>query len=469
MSQAFDVVVIGSGPGGYTAAIRCAQLGFSTACVEKWADHANKVVFGGTCLNVGCIPSKALLESSAHYAQMTHDLACHGVQINGSVSLDVAKMMARRQKIVNDGTKGIQYLFRKNKITHFFGVSSFLPSQGGVHSVQVNQEVLSARFIIIATGSVPRTIPNVTIDNQIILDNAGALSLSSVPERLGIIGAGVIGIELGSVWRRLGSAVTLLEAAPVFLATADVAIAEEALAVLTKQGLEIRLDTAVQSVVRQGEVAEVTLRSGEKLTYDKLIVAVGRQPYTDGLQLSAVGLAVDKSGFIVVDDHCQTNVSGLFAIGDVVRGPMLAHKASEEGVLVAEILAGQKPHLDFNNVPWIVYTDPEIAWVGKTEVQCRAEQREIRVGQASFFGNGRAKCLERNAGFVKMIACAKTDQMLGVHMIGPWVSELIMQCVIAMEFQASSEDIARIIYAHPSLSEVVHEAALAVDQRSING
>ncbi len=476
MTQAFDVVVIGGGPGGYIGAIRAAQLGLSVACVDAWTNAKNKPSLGGTCLNVGCIPSKALLESSENYERAGHHFAEHGVMV-GQLSLDLPQMLARKDRIVDQLTGGVAYLFKKHKVTSFHGHGRFDGSaEDGfrvvVSSPKGEETVLQGRHVIIATGSVPRPIPAAPVDNEFILDNVGALSMTAVPKRLGVIGAGVIGLEMGSVWKRLGSEVTLLEALDAFLPAADEQVSREALRMLTKdQGLDIRLGAKVTQVARKGKALKVTYSDahGEQvLDVDRLIVAVGRVPNTEGLQLESVGVPCDARGFIEVDGHCRTAVPGIWAVGDAVRGPMLAHKAEEEGVAVAEQIAGQQSHVDFNTIPWVIYTAPEMAWVGQTEQQLRAQGVDYRTGVFPFAANGRAKSLGETRGFVKILADRQTDRMLGVHILGPFASELITEAVVALEFHASSEDIARIVHAHPALSEVFHEAALAVDGRSLN-
>ncbi len=474
MSQQFDVAVIGAGPGGYVAAIRAAQLGFKVACIDDFIGKDGTPALGGTCLNVGCIPSKALLQSSEHFHALNHDFAEHGITVKGA-SFDVAKMIERKDGIVKKLTGGIGMLLKKNKIEPFFGRASFADNSADGWIIDVagtEPKRIIARNVIIATGSSPRPLPGVTIDNITILDNAGALDQAVLPKRLGIIGAGVIGLEMGSVWRRLGTEVTVLEALPDFLAATDRQIAKEALRTLTKDtGLDIHLGVEIGKITSGKEVIVAYKEGGEAktLTVDKLIVSIGRVPHTAGLGAERIGLAVDARGFITVDDDCRTNLPGIWAIGDVVRGPMLAHKASEEGVAVAERIAGQKPHIDLGLVPFVVYTNPEIAWVGKTEEQLQAAGIAYRKGTASFLANGRALGLGQAKGTVKILADKNTDRILGVHMIGPMVSELISEAVVAMEFKASSEDLARIIHAHPSLSEVVHEAALAVDGRPLHG
>ena len=475
MSQ-YDVVVIGAGPGGYVAAIRAAQLGFKTACVDAGVNKAGDApALGGTCLNVGCIPSKALLQSSEHFHAAQHDFAEHGISV-GDIKFDAAKMIARKDAIVTKLTGGVKFLFQKNKVTSLFGTASFAGKNGDAYQIEVDNKgektVIEAKYVIVATGSVPRPLPQVAIDNVNVLDNEGALNLTEVPAKLGVIGSGVIGLEMGSVWNRVGSQVTILEAMPTFLAAADQQIAKEAFKYFTKeQGLNIELK--IGDIKSEGKGVSVAYQTaaGEAKTevFDKLIVAIGRIPNTKGLNAEAVGLEKDERGFIKVDGECRTNLPNVWAIGDVVRGPMLAHKASDEGVAVAERIAGQKPHIDFNSVPFVIYTDPEIAWVGKTEEQLKAEGVEYKKGTSGFGANGRALAIGKAKGTVKVLADAKTDHILGVHMIGPVVSELVTEGVTALEFFASSEDIARIIHAHPTLSEVVHEAALAADKRALHG
>lgn len=470
MSKQFDVLVIGAGPGGYIAAIRAAQLGLNVACLEgnAYDDPKGEARLGGTCLNVGCIPSKALLASSEEFENASHHLADHGITV-GDVKVDVAKMLKRKDDIVSKMTKGIEFLFRKNKVTLFKGYGKFTGKAAEGFQVEVNGETLTAKQVIIATGSKARHLPGVAVDNNLISDNEGALKFGTVPKKLGVIGAGVIGLELGSVWRRLGAEVTVLEALPAFLGAADEGVAKEAQKLLTKQGLQFHLSVKVDEVKtgKDNVTVNYTDKDGkaQTLEVDRLIVSVGRVPNTDNLGLDAVGLGVDQRGFIEVDDHCQTKVPGIWAIGDVVRGPMLAHKAEDEGVAVAERIVGQKPHIDFNTVPWVIYTFPEIAWVGKTEQQLKAEGREYKSGQFPFMANGRALGMGASDGFVKMLADAKTDEILGVHIVAANASDLIAEAVVAMEFKAASEDIGRVCHPHPSMSEVMREAALAVDKR----
>ncbi|KVR74682.1 dihydrolipoamide dehydrogenase [Burkholderia vietnamiensis] len=475
MSKEFDVVVIGAGPGGYIAAIRAAQLGKTVACIEKWKNPAGALKLGGTCLNVGCIPSKALLASSEEFENTSHHLADHGITVDG-VKIDVAKMLGRKDAIVEKMTSGIEFLFKKNKITWLKGHGKFTGKTDAGVQIEVSgegeAEVVTAKNVIIATGSKARHLPNIPVDNKIVSDNEGALRFDSVPKKLAVIGAGVIGLELGSVWRRLGADVTVLEALPAFLGAADEALAKEAAKLFKKQGLDIHLGVKIGDVktAENGVSIAYTDKDGnaQTLDADRLIVSVGRVPNTDNLGLEAIGLKANERGFIDVDDHCRTAVPNVYAIGDVVRGPMLAHKAEDEGVLVAEVIDGQKPHIDYNCIPWVIYTYPEIAWVGKTEQQLKAEGREIKSGKFPFSINGRALGMNAPDGFVKMIADAKTDELLGVHVIGANASDLIAEAVVAMEFKAASEDIARICHPHPSMSEVMREAALAVDKRSLN-
>jgi len=474
MSQAFDVVVIGGGPGGYIAAIRAAQLGFKVACIDEWKNAAGGPAPGGTCTNVGCIPSKALLQSSEHFEHATHHFADHGIS-TGKVTMDVAKMVARKDGVVKQNNDGILYLFKKNKVTFFHGRGSFVAAADGGYQIKVAgaaEEIISGKQVIVATGSNARQLPGAEFDEVNILSNDGALRVGAVPKKLGVIGSGVIGLEMGSVWRRLGAEVTILEALPTFLGAADEGVAKEALKAFTKQGLKIELGVKISEIKngKKGVSVAYANAKGEavSLDVDKLIVSIGRVPNTIGLNPEAVGLQLDERGAIVVDAECRTNLPGVWAVGDVVRGPMLAHKAEEEGVAVAERIAGQHGHVNFGTIPWVIYTSPEIAWVGKTEQQLKAEGVAYKAGQFPFLANGRARALGDTTGFVKIIADAASDEILGVHIIGPMASELIAEAVMAMEFKASSEDIARICHAHPSLSESTKEAALAVDKRTLN-
>ncbi len=472
MAKQFDVLVIGGGPGGYVAAIRAAQLGFSTACAESnpYADPKGEPRLGGTCLNVGCIPSKALLHTSHLFEEASHSFEEQGISV-GTPKIDVTKMIARKSKIVEQLTSGIKGLFKKNKVTFLAGHGSFVGQADGGWQVKVGEEIVTAKQVIVATGSSARHLPGIPVDNKLVCDNIGALDIDAVPKRLGLIGSGVIGLEMGSVWSRLGSQVTILEAMDSFLGAADQDLAKEALKLFTKQGLDIKLSVKVGAVTvgKKSVTVEYETKDGaQKAEFDRLIVSVGRVPNTAGLNAEVVGLKIDGRGFIEVDGHCKTNLPGVWAVGDVVRGPMLAHKAMEEGVMVAELMAGQAGHCNFDTIPWVIYTSPEIAWVGKTEQALKAEGVEYRVGKIPFLANGRALGAGTPQGFVKMIADAKTDRILGVHIIGSNASELIGEAVVTMEFAGASEDLARICHAHPTLSEVVHEAALAVDKRPLH-
>ncbi|UFS56667.1 dihydrolipoyl dehydrogenase [Comamonadaceae bacterium M7527] len=474
MSQAFDIAVIGAGPGGYVAAIRAAQLGFKVACIDEWTNAAGGAAPGGTCTNVGCIPSKALLQSSEHYEQAAHHFAEHGIGVKG-LSMDVGKMIARKDDVVKQNNDGILYLFKKNKITFFHGRGSFVSGGDDGFEVAVagnKPQTITARQVIIATGSSARALPGTPFDEVNVLSNDGALRVGAAPKTLGVIGAGVIGLEMGSVWRRLGADVTILEGLPTFLGAVDQQIAKEAHKAFTKQGLKIELGAKVggiENTKKNVSIAYTDAKGEAKtLVVDKLIVSIGRVPNTTGLNTEAIGLKLDERGMIEVDAQCRTNVSGVWAVGDVVRGPMLAHKAEEEGVAVAERIAGQHGHVDFDLVPWVIYTSPEIAWVGKTEQQLKESGRAFKAGTFPFLANGRARALGDTTGMVKMLADAETDEILGVHVVGPMASELIAEACVAMAFKASSEDIARICHAHPSLSESTKEAALAVDKRTLN-
>ena len=474
MSKQFDVIVIGGGPGGYIAAIRAAQLGFNVACIDEWKNAKGGPALGGTCTNVGCIPSKALLQSSEHFDHASHHFADHGISVSG-LSLDLAKMVGRKDTVVKQNNDGIQYLFKKNKVSSFHGRGSFVKAVEGGYEIKVagaTEEMLIGKQIIVATGSNARALPDLPFDEEVVLSNDGALRIGAVPKKLVLIGAGVIGLEMGSVWRRLGAEVTILEGLPTFLGAVDYQIAKEAHKAFVKQGLKIELGAKVGEIkiTEKGVSLAWTNAKGEAQTIeaDKLIVSIGRVPNTIGLNAEAVGLALDERGSIVVDGDCRTNLSGVWAVGDVVRGPMLAHKAEEEGVAVAERIAGQHGHVNFNTVPWVIYTSPEIAWVGRNEQQLKADGVAYRSGTFPFLANGRARALGDTTGMVKMLADATTDEILGVHIVGPMASELIAECVVAMEFRASSEDIARICHAHPSLSEATKEAALAVDKRTLN-
>ena len=474
MSKQFDVIVIGGGPGGYIAAIRAAQLGFAVACIDEWKNAKGGPALGGTCTNIGCIPSKALLQSSEHYDHASHHFAEHGINVQG-LSLDVARMLGRKDTVVKQNNDGIVYLFKKNKVTFFHGRGSFMASKDGGYDIKVAgavEETVSGKHIIVATGSTARALPGAPFDEVNILSNDGALRIGAVPAKLGVIGSGVIGLEMGSVWRRLGSDVTILEGLPTFLGAVDQQIAKEAHKAFTKQGLKIELGVKVGEIKlgESGVSIAYTGANGEAQTLEvnRLIVSIGRTANTTGLAPETVGLKLDERGAVVVDGDCRTNMPNVWAVGDVVRGPMLAHKAEEEGVAVAERIAGQHGHVNFNTIPWVIYTSPEIAWVGQTEEQLKTADRLYRAGVFPFMANGRARALGDTTGMVKMLADAATDEILGVHIVGPFASELIAECVVAMEFRASSEDIARICHAHPSLSEATKEAALAVDKRTLN-
>ena len=485
MSEIHDVAVIGAGPGGYVAAIRCAQLGLSTVCIDDWKNAKGRPSLGGTCLNVGCIPSKALLESSENYYRAMHKFSAHGIKSEGT-TIDVPVMISRKDRIVTTFTAGISSLFKKNKVKSLHGRGTLLQQDKSNHSwlIEVKNDgktdTVNAKYVILATGSTPRQLPIAPVDNNLILDNTGALALSETPKSIGVIGAGVIGLEMGSVWRRLGSEVTILEAMPGFLMAADEQVAKEAYKIFSKEpGLNIQTGVKIKSIETSKNTVSIDYHNadGQKQTLkvEKLIVAVGREPNSAGLNTAKNGLKLDERGFIDVDNHCRTNLSNVYAVGDVVRGPMLAHKASEEGVAVAEmIMAIEHGHssipegINFNTVPWVIYTSPEIAWVGKNEKELKEAGVDYKVGQFPFIANGRARAIGEASGFVKVLADAQSDRVLGIHMIGPYVSELITEAVMAMEFSACSQDIASIIHAHPSLSEVMHEAALSVDNRALH-
>lgn len=473
MTKRFDVIVIGAGPAGYVAAIRCAQLGLNTACIDDWQNAAGKPAPGGTCLNVGCIPSKALLESSELYEQAQHGYAAHGLAVSG-LSLDLAAMMARKDKVVSDLTQGVTGLFAANKVHFIHGVGKLLANKR-VEVTPVAQgepETLEAEHVILAPGSIPVDISLAPLHEDIIVDSAGALAFTEVPQRLGVIGAGVIGLELGSVWRRLGSKVVMLEAQESFLAIADEDIAKQSLRIFSDQGLDIRLGARVTaSQIENGGVKlEYQDQAGNTKTeqFDKLIVAVGRRPNTTTLADNAAELLLDEWGIIHVDEQCGTNLPEVYAIGDAVRGPMLAHKGSEEGIMVAELIAGKHAEMDYDTIPSVIYTHPEIAWIGKTEQALKAAGTDYRVGQFPFVASGRARAAGHTEGMIKILADSASDRVLGVHMIGQHCSELIAQAGVAMAFNASSEDIAMTVFAHPTLSESFHEAALAVDGRAIH-
>ena len=471
MSEKYDVIIIGGGPAGYVAAIRAAQLGLKTACVDNFEGKDGDAALGGTCLNVGCIPSKALLDSSRQFDNLQNHFDVHGISTKGA-AIDVPTMVGRKDKIVKQFTGGIAMLFKANKITPLYGTGKLLKgNQVEVSSKDGETQTLQATNVILASGSVAVELPFARFDGKMIVDNAGALDFDKTPKRLGVIGAGVIGLELGSVWRRLGSEVTVLEALPDFLAAADADIAKIAAREFKKQKLDIRLGAKVKKAEIKKTVIELTYedKDGEhKLTVDKLLVSVGRRAYSDGLLGKDTGVKLDDRGRIEVDEHCWTGVDGVWAVGDCVRGPMLAHKGSEEGAMVAELIAGKAGHINYDVIPWVIYTEPEIAWTGKTEAQCKDQNIPYKTGSFPFSAIGRAVAMNETAGQVKVIAHAETDRILGVHMVGPAVSELIAEAVVAMEFKGSSEDLARIVHAHPTLSEAVHEAALAVDRRAIH-
>jgi len=471
MSEQFDVIVIGAGPAGYHAAIRAAQLGLSVACIDDFIGKDGKPALGGTCLNVGCIPSKALLDSSKQFHNLTHAFEVHGITAKDA-AIDVTKMVGRKDKIVKQFTGGVAMLFKANKIKPFAGKGRLLKDrQVEITAADGSTQTLGGTNVVIATGSAPIELPFAKFDGEHIVDNAGALDFAATPKRLGVIGAGVIGLELGSVWKRIGSEVTVIEAMPDFLAAADAEVAKVALKELTKQGLKIELGAKLSKAEVKGNEVHLTYagKDGEKqLVVDKLLVAVGRRAYTDGVLGEDTGVKLDERGRVVVDEHCWTGVEGVWAVGDCVRGPMLAHKGFEEGIMVAELIAGKAGHVDLDTVPWVIYTEPEVAWVGKTEKQLKDEGVPYKTGSFPFAAIGRAVAMNEPAGFVKMIAHAETDRILGVHLVGANVSELVAECVVAMEFKGSAEDMARIIHAHPTLSEAVHEAALAVDKRAIH-
>ena len=471
MTLKFDVVVIGAGPGGYVAAIKAAQLGLKTACIEKYQDKDNKVALGGTCLNVGCIPSKALLDSSWKYHEAQEGFAVHGITAK-SISIDVPAMIARKAQIVKNLTGGIAGLFKANGVTLLEGHGKLLAGkQVEVTGSDGSVTLVQAENVIIASGSKPIDIPPAPVDQEVIVDSTGALEFQSVPKKLGVIGAGVIGLELGSVWARLGAEVTVIEAQDKFLPAADEQIAKEALKTLTKQGLSIRLGarlTASEVKKKQVTVSFTDAEGEQQMTFDKLIVAVGRRPVTTDLLAADCEVTLDERGYIYVDDYCATSVPGVYAVGDVVRGPMLAHKASEEGIMVAERIAGHKAQMNYDLIPGVIYTHPEIAWVGKNEQQLKAEGVEINVGTFPFAASGRAMAANDTGGLVKVIADAKTDRVLGVHVIGPSAAELVQQGAIAMEFGTSAEDLGMMVFSHPTLSEALHEAALAVNGQAIH-
>ena len=469
----YEVVVIGGGPAGYVAAIRCAQLGMQVACIDERTGTDDKPALGGTCLNVGCIPSKALLDSSHHFQFLQKESAAHGISCD-NIQIDVAKLQQRKQTVISQLTQGIGALFKKNKISSFHGAARLEANKQVVVSPADGSDniTLQAKHIIIASGSVPIQIPVAPQDDTYIVDSTGALNFKQVPKRLALIGAGVIGLELGSVWSRLGSKVTVLEALPNFLATADADIAKAAQRALKRQGLKIQLNAKVtHAEVKEGVVQvtyEDTKKGTQQLEVDRLVVAVGRKPNTEGLNTEAVGLKLDQRGAIEVNEFCQTNLADIYAIGDVVRGPMLAHKGSEEGVMVAERLAGQKTEMEMDHMPWVIYTWPEIAWVGKTEAELKTENIPYKIGSFPMSAIGRARAMGDTTGMVKVISHAETDRLLGLHIFAANASELLAEGVLSMAFEGSAEDLARTIHAHPTLSEALHEAALAVDGRAVH-
>lgn len=474
MSADFDVIVIGAGPAGYVAAIRCAQLGLNTACIDNWLNEEGKSSLGGTCLNVGCIPSKALLQSSEYYEWANNNFQSHGIKLSG-IELDLNTMMQRKDKVVNELTSGIAALFKANKIISIFGVGKLLAEKKVEVNNKTETKIYSAKNIIVASGSSPVELASAPLTDNLIVDSSGALSFNSVPAKIGVIGAGVIGLELGSVWRRLGSQVTVLEAQDVFLSIADKQIARDAQRQFKKQGLNIALNSRLISAkiitnknTKQVEVIYLDEKGEHLAVFDKLIVAVGRKPNTDYVFDKEAELILDERGFIHVNEQCETSQPAVYAIGDVVRGPMLAHKGSEEGMMVAELIAGKYASINYNLIPVVIYTHPEIAWVGKTEQQLKAAGENFKIGMFPFVASGRAKAAGDTSGMVKVLSHGATDRILGVHIIGSNASELIAQAVIAMELGASAEDIALTIFAHPSLSEALHEAALAVDNRAIH-
>ena len=473
MAKTYDVVVIGGGPAGYVAAIRCAQLGLETACVEKWINFKGDPALGGTCLNVGCIPSKTLLESSEQYHHIREGIANHGIHVEG-VRLDLDQMMARKEDIVLQLTNGISALFKANGVEWLQGHGKLLANrQVEITAHDGSVDVVNADNVIIATGSQPIDISAAPVDNAegLIVDSTGALDFRQVPATLGVIGAGVIGLELGSVWSRLGSKVIVLEAVEDFLSLVDQQIARDALRQFRKQGLDIHMGARVIATRKTGNGVEVHFKDKDgdhEVRVEKLLVSVGRRPNTDEVAAPESGLLFGERGYIHVDEHCATNLPGVYAIGDVVRGPMLAHKGSEEGIMVAEIIAGQPGHLNYEAIPWVIYTSPEIAWVGKTEQALKTEGIPYKIGTFPFSANGRAKAMDAATGLVKMLAHAETDTLLGCHIIGPFASELVQEAVLALEFNASSEDLARTIHGHPTLYEAMHEAALSVHGRALH-
>ena len=470
-ADSFDVIVIGGGPAGYPAAIRAAQNKLSVACIDEWKNRDGSPAFGGTCLNAGCIPSKALLESSELYHRVQEEFGTHGIRVSGA-TLDLAQMQKRKAGIVRGMTQGILTLFKAAGVTGLQGHGKLLaPGKVEFTAHDGAKRTLSARHVVLASGSAPIELRSAPFQSPQIVDSWGALDFDAVPKRLGVIGAGVIGLELGSVWRRLGAEVVILEALPEFLAFADQQLAKDALRAFKKQGLDIRLGAKVTQAAVKGAAVDVTYtdaKGEQHLSVDRLVVAIGRRPFTKDLLAEGSGVALDERGFIKVDEHCRTAVAGVWAIGDCVRGPMLAHKGKEEGVMVADLIAGRYGETNYKVIPSVIYTAPEIAWVGLTEEQVKASGRPYKVGVFPFLASGRAKAMEQASGFAKMLAAQDDDEILGVHIVGPLAGELIAEAVLAMEYSASSEDLQRTIHAHPTLAEAVHEAALNVDKRSID-